>query len=411
MRIAFVVETWIPSTDGIVTRLVATCRNLLDTGHRVLVVCPRPGDAAACDARRDARVRVRTVPTAGWSFVYGGQRWGLPVPAVSRYLREFRPDVVHVVNPVLLGIAGALTARRHHIPLVASYHTNVAMYAGYYHLAWLRPLIWRVVGALHRAAALNLATSRMGAHELTSHGVHDVRIWPRGVDLDLFHPGPPAAAPHSGTPMVLYVGRLAAEKDLLRLRPFATPGDGFRLTMVGGGPQADRLRSAMGPQVRFTGVLHGPALADAYRSADVFAFPSSTDTLGLVVLEALASGLPVVAVDSVASRELLAGCTVAALVPPGDAAAMRTAVGALAARARADPAVATVARRFAERYGWREATTWLARRYRHVADRRTPDLPETGAATAKPAPIASGPALRGAVEAMGARLTAPTGRG
>lgn len=103
MRIAFVTETWLPATDGIVTRLRATIRELRDGGHEVLVVGPPPREGHHAPARTDPGLTARTVPTIGVGFLYGGHRWGLPVPAVGGYLRAFRPDVVHVVNPVLLG--------------------------------------------------------------------------------------------------------------------------------------------------------------------------------------------------------------------------------------------------------------------------------------------------------------------
>lgn len=111
MRVALVTETWLPSTDGVVTRLTATARELVRLGHQVLVIAPRGADVY----RRDVRfpgVTVRTVPTVGLRFIYGEQRWGLPSARVGRFLRQFSPDVVHVVNPTLLGIAGVVAARR-----------------------------------------------------------------------------------------------------------------------------------------------------------------------------------------------------------------------------------------------------------------------------------------------------------
>ncbi|MGH3411954.1 MAG: glycosyltransferase family 4 protein [Marmoricola sp.] len=366
MRVAFVAETWLPCTDGVITRLLSTCRELVRAGHVVLVVCPRPQPHAGGsieDPRRPAGVQVRTVPTIGASFLYGGQRWGLPVPAVSRYLREFAPDVVHVVNPVFLGAAGVLAARRQHVPLVASYHTDVATYAGYYHLGRLRPLIRLVVRWLHNSAVANLATSRMGQAELTGHGVDGVELWPRGVDLELFHPGP--ATPRSqGHPTALYVGRLAPEKGLGKLRGLSEPDSGIDLLVVGEGPQSEELRTILGRAARFTGVLHGSALADAYRSADVFVFPSTTDTLGLVVLEAMASGLPVVAVESAASTELLGDCAAARLVPATDPDAITTAAAELVALRYAEGSVISdTARRFAHGCTWSEATASLVECY------------------------------------------------
>lgn len=367
MRIAFVTETWLPATDGIVTRLHATITALLDEGHHVLIVCPRSRLGNRADSRSDPRATVRTVPTIGFDFLYGGQRWGLPLPTVAGYLRHFRPDVVHLVNPVLLGIAGALAARYQRIPVVASYHTNVSTYAGYYHLGVLRPLIEFTLRSLHRQASLNLATSGVGEQELHRLGARNVRRWPRGVDLDLFRPNP-APARHDGRPVALYVGRLAAEKGLQRLRPLSTTEGGFDLVLVGHGPQRDELPDLLGPTARFTGLQHGERLARTYRAADVFVFPSTTDTLGLAVLEGLASGLPVVAVDSRSSRELLAGCPAARVVPADDPAALARAARELVGLRRTNegPELSKVARQLAEGCGWGEATAYLVDCYEEL---------------------------------------------
>lgn len=360
MRIAFVTETWLPATDGIVTRLRATITELRHGGHEVLVIGPRPRAGHHAGAPANPGVTVRTVPTIGVGFLYGGQRWGLPVPAVASHLRTFRPDVVHLVNPVLLGIAGVVAARHLRLPLVASYHTNVSTYAGYYHLGVLRPLIRCTVRSLHNAADVNLATSGAGEQELLRLGVRHVQRWPRGVDLALFHPET-ERGPDSDRPMALYVGRLAAEKGLQRLRPLSRPASGFDLVLVGEGPQRDELHDALGPTARFAGLLHGEQLAQAYRSADVLVFPSTTDTLGLVVLEALASGLPVVAVESVASRELLTGCPAARLVPADDPEAIRRAADELVQLGRNHHGreMSRAARQLAEGCSWSEATAYL----------------------------------------------------
>jgi len=380
LRVAFVTETWLPSTDGIVTRLLATCRELLDAGHDVLVVCPRPGMPAtgqsADSPQVPSQVRVCTVPTVGAAFLYGGQRWGLPVPAVGRYLRQFGPDVVHVVNPVFLGIAGVASARRSRLPLVESYHTNVATYAGYYHLGWLRPLIWFVLRTLHSRATINLATSRTGQRELAAHHVAGTQLWPRGVDLDLFRP---ASATPEGRPVALYVGRLAAEKGLGRLAVLSAPDSDFDLLIVGDGPYREELREVLGPSARFTGTLHGEALADAYRSANVFVFPSTTDTLGLVVLEALASGLPVVAVQSPSSEELLTGCPAAKLVSASDPqemveAARELVAFGLTAATQGVPDVTASARQFSQTFGWRDATSGLLDHYARAIQDNAGDL-------------------------------------
>jgi glycosyltransferase involved in cell wall biosynthesis len=357
VRIAIVTETWQPSTDGVVTRLCATVSELCRLGHQVLILAPAGSEP------RFASATVRGVATVRVPFVYGGKRWGLPTPQVARELREFAPDVVHVVNPILLGIAAVAAARYQRIPLVASYHTNIADYARHYHLGWLRPVIWWTLRTLHRQAAVNLATSAAACAQLRRRGIPRVGLWRRGVDVNLFGPhqrtqGP---VPPGGRRVALYVGRVAAEKGLDSLAPLAaTPTT--EVVIVGDGPHRDNLRQRL-PTARFAGLLRGDALARAYADADVFVFPSTTDTLGLVLLEALASGLPVVAADSPASREILGDCPAARLFPATDPHGLATAIDDLLASApRAD--LAAAARRAAEPWGWAAATQQLLCYYR-----------------------------------------------
>jgi glycosyltransferase involved in cell wall biosynthesis len=358
MRIAFVTETWLPATDGVVTRLTATIRELRALGHEILVIGPKGGEPDFLGAE------VRGVPGIGFPGVYGGKRWPIPLPRVVGYLREFGPDIVHVVNPVLLGAVGVRAARQLDVPLVASYHTDIARYAGYYHLGWLRPAIWWQLRRLHGRAAVNLVTSGATGAELREHGIQRVRLWRRGVDLNRFRP---AARHTSGPPVALYVGRLAAEKGIDRLAGLV--GSGIRLTVVGDGPQRAELeRLLVGPDVTFTGVLHDAELAAAYSSGDVFVFPSTTDTLGLVLLEAMASGLPVIAADSPASREILRDCPVARLFP----ADRPDLVPGLVREALQDRDARFLARREAEKWGWPAATAHLLDHYHQVLGQPVP---------------------------------------
>ncbi|MGH9127566.1 MAG: glycosyltransferase family 4 protein [Acidimicrobiales bacterium] len=315
MRIAFVTEVWRPFINGVVTRLAATVVELRKAGHEVLVIGPEGGEPDFHGAV------VRGMPTISIGFIYGGQPWGWPLlPRVSRYLADFAPDVVHVINPVFLGMAGVAAARRAKLALVASYHTDVPRYASYYHLGWASGGIWRVVRALHNRAQVNLATSESALAELRGHGIRSPELWVRGVDAELFNPSrrPGSRSEFTEDPNVavaLYVGRLGGEKGLDRLLPLSR-APGVHLVVVGEGPEDRRIRALLsGPSVTFTGPLRGVELADAYAGADVFVFPSTTDTLGLVILEALAAGLPVVAAETPASVELLSTCPASRIFP------------------------------------------------------------------------------------------------
>lgn len=390
VRIAFITESWHPSTDGVVTRLSATVRELHRRGHDVLVIAPR-GDGSAFSG-----AEVREVPTFSLGFLYGGQPWGFPLPRVAGFLRDFRPDLVHVVNPVLLGIAGVWAARRVGIPVVASYHTDVARYAGYYHLGWLRPTIRRVVGGMHRRAVINLATSSQRCSDLRAIGAPDVRLWRRGVDLELFHPRRRTrSAERNGARRVnaLYVGRLGQEKSIHRLTSLVEPAGRVDLTLVGDGPDRERLaeRFASAP-VTFAGTLHGAALAETYANADVFVFPSTTETLGLVLLEAMASGLPVVTADTPASREMTGNCPACRLFPPDRPEGLTEVVDELLASASREE-LAAAARAEAERWSWRAATDELLAHYADACATRyhRPPVPDGAPAPARAAAFAKSP--------------------
>jgi glycosyltransferase involved in cell wall biosynthesis len=321
VRIAFVTETWQPAVNGIVTRLESTARELRRRGHDVLILAPASSEGSAGD------IQVRTVPAVGLPFVYGGQPWGLPLPRTRRLLGGFEPEIVHAVSPVLLGWSGVIFARAHGLPLICSYHTHVARYARFYGLGFMERPVWALMIQAHLLAHVSLAASEAARVELEAQGVPEVRVWRGGVDLDRFHPRRADAAMrarltdgHPERRLVLYVGRLAAEKGVARLLPLANRGADRHLALVGDGPARAELEAAFaGSAVTFAGTLSGAELTAAYASADLFAFPSTTDTLGLVLLEAMASGLPVVAARSPASAELVAGAAACELFEPEDA--------------------------------------------------------------------------------------------
>jgi len=299
MNIAIVTETFLPSTDGIVTRLCATIRWLREQGHQLAVIAP---DLGVSDFEG---VPVKGIPARSF-FLYPSKELSMPSRKVGVLLRELKPDLVHVVNPALLGVAGIYYARRFRLPLVASYHTQVPKYADYYRLPFMKPVLWRYFRLLHNRADLNLCTSKSVQDELIGKGFRDVHLWKRGVDVDRFGPHRRSRAMRdrlsAGRPektVLLYVGRLAAEKGIERIRDVLASNPDTCLALVGDGPRRAYLESYFqGTNTVFTGFLHGEELAQAYASADLFVFPSTTETLGLVILEAMASGLPVLASKS-----------------------------------------------------------------------------------------------------------------
>ncbi|MBO8170516.1 MAG: glycosyltransferase family 1 protein [Bacillaceae bacterium] len=299
MKIALITETFFPSTDGVVTRLCATIKWLQQDGHEVRIVAPDPGIEAYEGAK------VIGIPARSL-FLYPGRQVSLPHRSVKRILQEFEPDLVHVINPALLGVSGIYYSRLLKIPLIASYHTNIPDYADYYRVPLFKPFLWWYFRTLHNRADLNLCTSQAVLEELRERRFRNVRLWDRGVDVDNFGPDQFSRNMREkltgGRPeqrLLLYVGRLAAEKEIEKIRDVLDKHPEFSLAIVGDGPYRDYLEQHFaGTNTVFTGFLHGKELAQAYASADAFVFPSTTETLGLVILEAMASGLPVVAAKS-----------------------------------------------------------------------------------------------------------------
>ncbi len=370
MRIALFTETFLPHIDGMVTRLTHTVAALCAAGDEALVVAPH-----APDMPREYRgARVLGAPSLPLP-VYRGFRVGLPLTAgLNRQLDAFAPQIVHIANPVMLGLAGLSYARRHGVPLVASYHTHLALYTRRYHVAALEEFAWAYVRSVHNQAQLNLCTSRPALALLRERGFPRLAFWAPGVDAEHFHPrrrssvwrvrlseGRPEAT------LLLYVGRLANEKAIERLAPALAALPGCHLALVGAGPAEQRLRAVFADlPVTFYGPLQGDDLAAAYASADIFALPSSTETLGLAAIEAMAAGLPVVGARRGGIPEVVLDGETGLLFDPDAPGDLARALAALVADSAARRRMALAARQRAHGWSWATATEGLRDYYRAV---------------------------------------------
>jgi glycosyltransferase involved in cell wall biosynthesis len=297
MRIAIFSEVYWPMVSGVGVTLRRLADSLEAAGHAVRVCTatyplPEAGD----------RPEVHRSPSLPL-FLYRDVQWAFPRHReLVAEIAAFRPDVVHVATEFALGVAGLRVARELGVPVVASAHTDYEQYAARYGLDWaLRPG-WRYLRWFYGQAERVLCPSRIYEEHLHSRGVERTGIWTRGVDTAAFHPRhrDPALRESLGVSpgesVVTYVGRLAREKNLDLLldawQSVAPRHPGARLALVGRGPLEDEIRRRAIPGVELLGLLTGNDLSAAYASADLFAFPSVTETFGNVLLEAMASGLP-----------------------------------------------------------------------------------------------------------------------
>jgi glycosyltransferase involved in cell wall biosynthesis len=296
MRIAIATEVFLPKIDGITNRLRHTIEELVGIGHEVLVLAP---DTAVAEHAGARVVRIPGLPFPP----YPGLRISAPDPRIAFELLRFRPDVVHAVGPACLGIWVSITARSLGLPLIASYHTDLPRYLPGYGLSALEPVIWPLLRSIHNLAHLNLCPSRFTRDELHAHGIEPVELWRGGVDTERFRPSRRSldmrmrlSGGSPDGPIVLYAGRLSPEKNLGLFARVLAEIPEARIALVGDGPARAALERELGSErVHFPGFLRGDELAAAFASADLFLMPSRTETLGFVVLEAMASGCPVVA--------------------------------------------------------------------------------------------------------------------
>lgn len=274
MRIVLISDAWHPQVNGVVRTLEETSSRLADLGHDILMITPDRFVSMPCPTYPEIRLAlVRPM-------------------ALRKDMDAFDPHAIHIATEGPLGLAGRRYCLRRGVPFTTAFHTRFPDYVAA--RTGLSPqLFWRYLRWFHGPSTGVLAATDRLADELTGHGIGPIRKWGRGVDVDLFRPDvtPDARIAALSGPVQLYVGRVAIEKNLAAFLSAPTPGS---KVIVGGGPALESLQSQY-PQALFTGPLKGEALAAAYAAADVFVFPSLTDTFGLVMIEAMASGLPVAA--------------------------------------------------------------------------------------------------------------------
>lgn len=341
LAVALVTETWPPEVNGVAMTLSRLVDGLLRRGHRVQLIRPRrPGEAAVQHAADDIHV----VPLPGWRLpIYRQLQFGLPAARRLQALwGEQRPDLVHIATEGPLGASALQVARRLGLPVASGFHTNFHAYSRYYGFRWLTAPINAWLRHFHRRCDVTLVPTAALAARLAADGFGRTEVMSRGIDTTLFHPGRREAELRADwgvsddTPVVLGVGRLAPEKNWgLAVRAFhairaAVPQ--ARMVIAGEGPEHERLRAAL-PDALFCGELPPTRLAACYASADLFLFPSLTETFGNVTLEAMASGVAVLAYACAAAGEVIESECNGLTVAPADETAFVAAAVRLAADA------------------------------------------------------------------------------
>ena len=367
MRIALFTETFLPKVDGIVTRLRHTVEHLQRNGDQVLVIAP---DGGLTEYKGAEIYGLSAFPLP----LYPELKLALPRPTIGWNLQKFKPDIIHVVNPAVLGLSGVYYAKTMNIPLMASYHTHLPQYLQHYGLGSLEGLLWELLKGVHNQAQLNLCTSTAMVEELRAHGIERVDLWQRGVDTEMFQPHLTSAKMRARLsqgnperPLLLYVGRVSAEKQIDKIKPVLDAIPGARLAIVGDGPHRQALEEHFaGTPTHFVGYLHGLELASAFASADAFVFPSSTETLGLVVLEAMAAGCPVVAANAGGIPDIVTDGINGYLFEPNDPQGAIKATQRLLAAKDTQLTIRNNARTEAEKWGWSAATSQLQDYYSRV---------------------------------------------
>lgn len=274
MRIAICTDAWHPQVNGVVRTLATTVDRLMQRGHEVELVTPSQFATFALPGYSE--IRLAMAPRFG----------------TRRTLRDFRPDIVHIATEGPIGWSARGWCKANGVPFTSAFHTRFPDYAAV--RTGLSPArFWPLMRRFHAPSRAVLVSTPTLAAELAGHGIDHTRIWSRGIDGTLFRPdhAPLDALKQLPGPIMLSVGRVAIEKNLTAFLDADVPGT---KVVVGDGPDLATLRTAY-PDVIFMGALVGEQLARAYCSADVFVFPSRTDTFGLVMIEAMACGLPVAA--------------------------------------------------------------------------------------------------------------------
>ena len=373
MRVLLVCEVFLPKIDGVVIRTLNLIRELQACGDEVEVVCPQ------VPQQRDSPVKLHEFPSFPFKM-YPEYHIGKPTDKLQQAIKDFQPDVVHFINPFAFGFAcyDHLAKANVAVPVMFSFHTLYAEFVKRYGvLKPLSNLLWNVTRDYHNRADINLTVSQVTCDELSENRFERMRVWQPAINAELFRSARTSPemrqrlqGPHQAGRLLLTVSRLAPEKNVELLTKVLPLIPDASLAIVGDGPQRGALEKQFADlPVNFVGYLKGEELAEGYASADAFVYASETETMGNVVLEAMASGIPVIAPRAGGIPSLVEHEKAGLLFDPGDAEGCAALVNRVFAEPELSGVIQNGARSFAEQHTWSAAAARVRTDYAAAKER------------------------------------------
>jgi glycosyltransferase involved in cell wall biosynthesis len=373
LRISLITETYFPQVNGVSRTLDRLVQHCAGQGDRVQLLIPRYDENSV---KMPANVEKKD-----W--------WAFPLPfykevvlplvtvgSIEQALKNFRPDLVHIATEGPLGWTALRAARRLKLPIVSSYHTNFPQYLETYHASFLEPACWKYLRWFHNSTLATFCPSDSTRQLIETKGLKNVGIWSRGVDSYKFSPGKreydlrKAYNIKPDDVVMTYAGRIANEKNLEMLMDawgMLKEYENAHLLFIGDGPLRAKLEAMKLPRTIFAGYRYGEELSSMYASSDLFAFPSLSETFGNVVLEAMASGLPVVAYDVQGPKDIVQHKTNGLLVEKIDAGSLSRAMQKLLVDNELRWEMGRKARAYAETRTWEKIMAGMREQYLSLA--------------------------------------------
>lgn len=373
MKVAFLTENFSPKIDGIVTRLNHTLFHLKKNDIEIMVLTGSGHFTKSFHANENGisvhRLQAFAAP------LYPEKRLVIPTKKIKALLLSFNPDIIHVINPGLMGYLGLMIAKSNHIPCVVSQHSQYAVYLDYYNLKVLNSLIWKWITRTSNLADKVLCTSKYMYEVFASRGILHLDVWQPGVDSHSITPtlkNPTIRQSFNAKSnedfLLLYVGRLSPEKNIELIKPALLNHSHLRLGIIGDGPHKNKLiKHFKGTHTIFNSFQNKQRLAALYASADAVILPSCTETLGLVLLEAMAAGTLVIGANAGGIPSLIEHGKNGFLCKPHSSEDISDILEILfQSEAATILKIKSLARRTAEQWSWENATTQLLNFYKEI---------------------------------------------